>query len=193
MNESSHSPPTTAAQRSLRREPQQARSRRRVAAVLEAAERVLVAEGAGGLTTTRVAQEAGISVGSLYQWFPDKEAIVEALALQYVDGFRALMASLAETAQTGPGDDPAGAALDTFADAFRNRPGFTAMWFGGLRTEHLRDVTRPIRDELAASVARILAAAAPAAPAERVTAVARMAVLVADGVLRPAVSAGRPS
>ena len=63
----------------LRREPQQARSRARLAGLLDAAETLLVREGAEALTTTRIAAEAGVSVGSLYRWFPDKAAIVDAI------------------------------------------------------------------------------------------------------------------
>jgi AcrR family transcriptional regulator len=50
--------------------------------MLDAAEALLVAEGAGALTTTRVAEAAGVSVGTLNRYLPDKEAIVEALADQ---------------------------------------------------------------------------------------------------------------
>jgi AcrR family transcriptional regulator len=47
--------------------------------ILEAAVRVLADEGALGFTTTRVADEAGISVGSLYQYFPNKHSLVVAI------------------------------------------------------------------------------------------------------------------
>ncbi|HEY2636582.1 MAG TPA: TetR/AcrR family transcriptional regulator [Solirubrobacteraceae bacterium] len=168
----------------LRRRPQQARSQRRVEHVLDTADRVLAEEGADALTTTRVADAAGISVGSLYQWFPDKEAILEALALRYLDGFNAVMAGLAARGKLG--DDPAGIALDTFAEAFRARPGFRAMWFGGLRTEELRDATRPGLDELGSTLAQVLGAHAPEVPAERVAIVSRITVTVADALLRQA-------
>ncbi|MFO0615562.1 MAG: TetR family transcriptional regulator [Polyangiaceae bacterium] len=59
-----------------RREPQQARSNDLVAAVLRAAERVLAKEGATRFTMARVAERAGVSVGSLYQYFPNKAAIL---------------------------------------------------------------------------------------------------------------------
>ena len=61
---------------SARKQPRQARSTRLVADILEAAIRVLVREGAHRFTTARVAERAGISVGSLYQYFPNKEAIL---------------------------------------------------------------------------------------------------------------------
>jgi len=59
-----------------RKAPRQARSNDLVAAILEAAIQVLEKEGAARFTTTRVAEKAGVSVGSLYQYFPNKAAIL---------------------------------------------------------------------------------------------------------------------
>jgi AcrR family transcriptional regulator len=64
------------AQISSRKRPKQARSTELVAAVLEAAAQVLAKEGAHRFTTARVAEKAGVSVGSLYQYFPNKAAIL---------------------------------------------------------------------------------------------------------------------
>jgi len=61
---------------SSRKQPRQARSAGLVAAVLEAAVQVLAKEGAQRFTTARVAEKAGVSVGSLYQYFPNKAAIL---------------------------------------------------------------------------------------------------------------------
>jgi AcrR family transcriptional regulator len=61
---------------SARKAPRQRRSRQLVEDILEAAIRVLSREGAGRFTTARVAETAGVSVGSLYQYFPNKEAIL---------------------------------------------------------------------------------------------------------------------
>ena len=61
---------------SSRKQPQQARSADLVATILEAAVQVLASEGAQRFTTARVAEKAGVSVGSLYQYFPNKEAIL---------------------------------------------------------------------------------------------------------------------
>ena len=61
---------------SSRKQPQQSRSTELVGAILEAAVQVLAKEGAQRFTTARVAEKAGVSVGSLYQYFPNKAAIL---------------------------------------------------------------------------------------------------------------------
>ena len=64
------------AQISSRKRPKQTRSANLVAAILEAAVQVLAKEGAPRFTTARVAERAGVSVGSIYQYFPNKAAIL---------------------------------------------------------------------------------------------------------------------
>ncbi len=61
---------------SSRKQPRQARSTELVSAILEAAIQVLAKEGAQRFTTARVAEKAGVSVGSVYQYFPNKAAIL---------------------------------------------------------------------------------------------------------------------
>ncbi|MDF0491181.1 TetR family transcriptional regulator [Sphingomonas sp. H39-1-10] len=60
----------------MRKAPRQARSAQLVATILEAAARVLAEDGAHRFTTARVAERAGVSIGSLYQYFPNKAAIL---------------------------------------------------------------------------------------------------------------------
>jgi len=73
---------------SRRRAPKQQRSRQTMEAVLEAVPRVLKRHGAHAITTNRVAEAAGVSIGSLYQYFPDKQSIFMALHERHVDGVR---------------------------------------------------------------------------------------------------------
>ncbi|NBB11229.1 TetR family transcriptional regulator [Pseudomonas sp. SLFW] len=61
---------------SLRKQPKQARSEASVSIILQAAVQVLAKEGATRFTTARVAEKAGVSIGSLYQYFPNKAAIL---------------------------------------------------------------------------------------------------------------------
>jgi AcrR family transcriptional regulator len=164
----------------------QARSKERLRRVLDAADDVLAAEGPGAFTTTRVADVAGVSIGSVYRFFPDKEAIVEALAVRYWSDFEDLVAGVAEADETHPLDDPVGAVVDVLVAGFRARPGFLGLWFGGLRTEAVRDATRPTRTAIARSIGRILHHHWPQAPPGTLARVAEMAVLAGDGLLREA-------
>lgn len=74
-----------------RREPKQRRSQETVDAVLEAVPLVVKRHGVGALTTNRIAEAAGVSIGSLYQYFPDKQAIFAVLHDRHVDDVRRVM------------------------------------------------------------------------------------------------------
>lgn len=85
-----------------RKRPSQARSERTVELLLEAAARVLEQRGLEGYTTNAVAECCGVSVGSLYQYFPNKDALTSALVLkthrdmeQYLAALRTQLAGLA--------------------------------------------------------------------------------------------------
>ena len=69
----------------MRKQPTQQRAGQMVAALLEATARELGERGLDGLTTNHVAQRAGASVGSLYQYFANKEALIDALLQQQAD------------------------------------------------------------------------------------------------------------
>lgn len=88
-----------------RREPKQERARQTVEAVLEAVPRVLRRHGAEAITTNRVAEVAGVSVGSLYQYFPDKQAIFAALHDRHVDDVRDVIERTVADCATAPLED----------------------------------------------------------------------------------------
>mgnify|MGYP000067791568 CR=1 FL=1 len=92
--------PTTPAALKARKTPAQSRSRVTVDAIFEATIQVLLRVGMNGLTTTLVAERAGVSVGTMYQYFPNKQALVYALNERYLT---ALAERIEETcaAQTG--------------------------------------------------------------------------------------------
>jgi len=87
-----------------RKIPTQARSKRLVASILEATARILRDEGAEAASTNRVAKVAGVSVGSLYQYFPNKESLILALAQEHsADQIARLGALIGEgSAAAGP-------------------------------------------------------------------------------------------
>jgi AcrR family transcriptional regulator len=82
-----------------RKRPRQARSQATVDAILGATARVLVKHGFEGLTTNAVATAAGVSIGSLYQYFPNKDSLVAALIEDHIDKMnKAVLAELARVA-----------------------------------------------------------------------------------------------
>ncbi|MFZ5748874.1 MAG: TetR family transcriptional regulator [Pseudomonadota bacterium] len=85
-----------------RKSPRQARSNQLVEAVLDAAVQVLMKEGAHRFTTARVAERAGVSVGSLYQYFPNKAAILFRLQRDEWQRTSALLQSILEDRSTPP-------------------------------------------------------------------------------------------
>jgi AcrR family transcriptional regulator len=70
---------------SPRKSPRQERSRRTVARILDAAAHVFHEQGYSAATTNDIADEAGVSIGSLYQYFPNKDAVLVALAHQHIE------------------------------------------------------------------------------------------------------------
>ena len=73
----------------MRREPVQRRSTARVMAILDACAALLDDFDYDDLTTSKIAERAGVPIGSLYQYFPDKRAVVQALTLRNLEAFSA--------------------------------------------------------------------------------------------------------
>jgi len=83
-----------------RKRPTQGRSKATVDTILEATARVLVKQGFDKLTTNGVAEAAGVSIGSLYQYFPNKEALVAGLIERHVEEMNAaILSELTRVAQ----------------------------------------------------------------------------------------------
>jgi AcrR family transcriptional regulator len=74
-----------------RKRPRQDRAKATVDSILEATARVLVKQGFDGLNTNAVATSAGVSIGSLYQYFPNKEALVSALLERHMEDMNAVV------------------------------------------------------------------------------------------------------
>ncbi|WP_158817553.1 TetR/AcrR family transcriptional regulator [Methylocapsa sp. S129] len=93
---------TTAKRTFTRREPRQQRSRQTVDWVLEAVQLVVKRHGTQAITTNRIAEAAGVSVGSLYQYFPDKRAIFTALHDRHVDDVRQVIGQTTAACASAP-------------------------------------------------------------------------------------------
>lgn len=119
MFRNSRSNPLAMAQKPLknqqvtRRQPRQERAREKVELMLEAATRILHRQGLAGLTTNRVAEVAGVSIGTVYQYFNDKTELLDALAEREVQALtQAVLAAL-----TGPAPTEAGGRVRTLVRA----------------------------------------------------------------------------
>lgn len=82
----------------MRKKPQQERSRQMVETLIEATARVIAKKGLDGATTPNIAEAAGVSVGSLYQYFDGKEALVAALLEKMVTDLTQVLSTQAQLA-----------------------------------------------------------------------------------------------
>jgi AcrR family transcriptional regulator len=113
----------------LRNEPVQARSTARLAALLDAAAAVIDEVGYERLTTAMVAERAGASIGTVYRYFPDRIAVLQALGARNLDRVLADV----RTALAGDADGfdaTLAAAFEVIVEAFRSEPGFRALRVG---------------------------------------------------------------
>ena len=97
----------------MRKAPRQQRSRVTVDAIVEAATRVLARRGWARFTTNEIAAVAGVSVGSLYQYFPDKLAIAEAIRQRHLDD---VLVALAGSDADGDASAPLPRRVERFVD-----------------------------------------------------------------------------
>lgn len=99
---------------SPRKKPRQARSAVTVEAIFDATIQVLMSDGASRLTTTRVAERAGVSVGTMYQYFPNKQALLYAVLQRHLG----IIADAVEAACRQLHGQPLAAIADGLADAY---------------------------------------------------------------------------
>ncbi|TQM25782.1 TetR/AcrR family transcriptional regulator [Nocardia bhagyanarayanae] len=111
-----------------RKSPRQRRSKETVDTLLEAAAQMFGREGLA-TTTNRIAERAGVSIGSLYQYFPNKHALLHALAERHVaEAMARLDAVFAEARETRAGfDETMRAILEAVVDLHRDRPALHAV------------------------------------------------------------------
>jgi AcrR family transcriptional regulator len=168
----------------MRRQPRQQRSRARVRDILQAADAILSAEGFEALTVRRIAQVAGVPVGSIYQFFPDKAAVVDALAGTYIGQFDAAIEQLVASSQAQQWADPVGTLIDAFVALYRANPGYVALWSGRHLSPELARADEANNAAIAEGVRRILVRQADLPDGEALAGVAVIAVVVADALLQ---------
>lgn len=112
-----------------RKMPVQARSTVTVEAISEAAIQVLLSHGAERLTTTRVAARAGVSVGTLYQYYPNKQSLLFAVLEAHFHKIGSRLEAACETARRKPLADMIQEMVEAFVDAKMERADISAALY----------------------------------------------------------------
>ncbi|MBO3746260.1 TetR family transcriptional regulator [Streptosporangiaceae bacterium NEAU-GS5] len=125
---------TNVAGGTLRRRPAQRRSLERVERMLDECAVLLDEVGYEGLTTKEVARRAEVPIGTFYQFFPDKQGLVRALAMRNLEAFLARLSGSLATAELPDLAHAADLAIDEFVLMKRTTPGFGIVDFGEILT-----------------------------------------------------------
>jgi len=163
-----------------RRVPRQDRGERRVAEVLEAAAQVIGERGYEGATMTEIAERAGASIGALYQYFPNKEAIAQALRRKCAEDMRARWAPLAREGAGLGVEQLVERILAVLIDFMENRPEFLPLLNAAVKVQ--RDPAARI--QLREAFAALFREKRPELTAEEAFRMANVALQVVKG-LRP--------
>lgn len=140
----------------LRRVPVQQRSAERVERMLDAAAALIQEIGYDGLTTTLIAKRADVAVGSLYQFFPDKRAVTQALTQRNVELFMSTVEQKVTTVDHKHWWDLVDSMLDIYLWMHREIPGFSQVHFGDVVDKNLLEESRDNNRVVAEAVVALL-------------------------------------
>lgn len=140
-----------------RRVPQQQRGERRVAGLLEAAEAVIAQIGYEAATMSAIAERAGAAIGSLYQFFPNKACITQALRTEYAKQFDSMYAPLQVRARTLNREDLVSHLIELTVSFVEAHPALPAL----LDAPQSTRVPAAMRDVLRKRFAGVLLAQSP--------------------------------
>lgn len=172
----------------------QARGQQRIEQILHAAAAVFAEQGYDAATTNAIAASAGISPGSLYQFFKNKDDIARALA----DHYAAQLAALRGAVFTRP--EIEGAGLEDTVDTVLGpliafnlaHPGFKALFARTDMPAGLRDAVAPIQSAIHTRVAELVALLLPDRPRAEITRIATVAMQIVRGMIPLIVEASGP-
>ncbi|MEO5323942.1 TetR/AcrR family transcriptional regulator [Mesorhizobium sp. CC13] len=176
----------------LRRAPSQKRSQERVERMLQAATALIEEAGSDAMRMGEVAERAGVSIGSLYQYFPDKGAIVRTLAERYNAEGRACIADgLSGVPDMDGLLEAFGGLIDTYYGIFLAEPVMRDIWSGTQADKALRDID--LRDSRANGtlLAEAWQRVAPGASNDDIARKAFLIMSLGEATMRLAISVER--
>jgi AcrR family transcriptional regulator len=162
----------------------QARGRARIESILDAAEQLVAEVGYDEMTTNAVAARAGISPGSLYQFFGNKAQILDGLIPRcsaQVEQF--WQTQLSAEAMALPVDTIVDRVVDAFVAFKSERPAFWALFHGSVTSDALAEAARRLHDQLTDRLDHVFATRAPHLAPERRRLVAQVAVATVKSLM----------
>jgi len=162
----------------------QGRSLARVSRMLDACAELMDEIGYDGLTTTLLAERAGVAIGSVYQFFPDKRAIVLALAQRNIESYVERLSGKITSGELSHWWDAVDAAMDEFIDMNRSTPGFRTLRFGDVVDRNLLDADRDNDTVLTEQLGKVLVGAFGVPENDRLLFSLAIAVEMADGLIK---------
>ncbi|MEU5945090.1 TetR family transcriptional regulator [Micromonospora sp. NPDC047465] len=124
--------------------------------MLDACAELVDEVGYEGLTTTLLAERAEVAIGSVYQFFPDKRAIVQALTLRTMESYLQRLDERFASDDLTHWWDGVDAGIDEYITMHRTVPGFRTLHFGDVVDLHLLDEQRDNNGVIADQLARVL-------------------------------------
>ena len=175
-----------------RRKPSQERSRDRVERILEATAALLVDTPVDKITTAAIAETAGVPIGSVYQYFPNKRAVLAELARRVMEQVDVKTASLiAEDFGVLPWDQAIDRAIDATMEGYAEQPGYLQLLLSIRPTPEFRAITDESNERVAAMLAFHPALRA-LIPADRIQLVTRSAIQAVNALQDWALSEDDP-
>jgi AcrR family transcriptional regulator len=136
--------------------PVQMRSLAKVARMLDACAELIDEVGYDGLTTTLLAERAGVAIGSVYQFFPDKRAVVAALTRRHVEAYVRRLSERIADGGMARWVDAVDVGLTEYIDMHRHMPGFRVLHFGDIVDMNLLDPDRDNNSVIVDNLAALL-------------------------------------
>lgn len=141
----------------LRKQPVQQRSAKRVEQMLAACAALIDELGYDGVTTTLIAERAGVAVGSLYQFFPDKRAVVQALTKRHLDHFTKQIEERLDWEHLEHWWHGVDTIIDIYVEMYRSIPGFSRVRFGDVIDIRFIEDGRDNNSVIAEQIAHVVA------------------------------------
>ncbi|PBB81895.1 TetR family transcriptional regulator [Mesorhizobium sp. WSM3879] len=175
-----------------RRAPTQQRSRERVERMLAAAAALIAEQGSNAMRMGEVAERAGVSIGSLYQFFPDKRAIVWALAERYTAESQACISAALKDVSDAEGLKQAFSELvDIYYGMFLAEPVMRDIWSGTQADKALRELELADSRANARFLVAVLKRLRPGANTVAMETAALLVWQMGEAVMRLAISVDR--